>query len=92
MKQSLRQMITCHWSARRIQRYLDADPSAPLAPGEVARLEAHLAICDKCSQVAEEYRILHKALSRWSGAQVDDDAAVHRLRSLVAALGEAEPG
>lgn len=80
MKQSLRQMITCHWSARRIQRYIDADPWAPLAPNEVARLEAHLAICDKCAQVAGEHRILHKALSRWSGAPVDDDAAVQRLQ------------
>lgn len=90
MKQSLRQMITCHWSARRIQRYLDADPSAPLAPGEVARLEAHLAICDRCSQVAEEHRILHKALSRWSGAPVDDDAALVRLRLFVNSLVEDE--
>ncbi|MCE0486546.1 zf-HC2 domain-containing protein [Ornithinimicrobium sediminis] len=90
MKQSLRQMITCHWSARRIQRYLDADPSAPLAPGEVARLEAHLAICDTCAKVAEEHRILHKALSRWSGAVVDDDAAVQRLQSFVDSLVEDE--
>lgn len=91
MKQSLRQMITCYWSARRIQRYLDADPSAPLTPGEVARLEAHLAICDRCSQVAEEHRILHKALSRWSGAPLEDEKAVDRLRSFVAQLGEVGP-
>ena len=36
---SLRRMVTCHWSARRIGRYLDHDPSAPLTPAEVKRLE-----------------------------------------------------
>ena len=36
MSGTVRQMLTCHWSAQRIQRYLDADPAAPLTPGEVA--------------------------------------------------------
>lgn len=27
----LRQMLTCHWSGRRIERYHEADPSAPLS-------------------------------------------------------------
>lgn len=81
MTQSLRQMITCHWSARRIQRYLDADPSAPLTPGEVARLEAHLAECAKCTQLTDEHRALHRALSLWPGAPTPDEESVARLRS-----------
>lgn len=89
---SLRQMMTCHWSARRIQRYLDADPSAALTPGEVARLESHLAVCEKCTQVAEEHRVLHRALSRWPGRPIPDPEAVSRLRSFVEDLTTEERG
>jgi anti-sigma factor RsiW len=89
MKQSLRQMITCHWSARRIQRYLDADPAAPLTPGEIARLEAHLAECERCTQVMEEHRMLHRALSLWPGARTADEQSVEKLRSF---LGELTDG
>ena len=80
---SLRRMLTCQWTARRIQRYLDADPAAPLTPGEVARLESHLAECDKCTRVTEEHRALHRALSRWPGRPLPDEATVTRLRGFV---------
>ncbi len=83
MKQSMRQMMTCHWSARRIQRYLDADPAAPLAPGEVTRLEAHLAVCEKCTQTAAEHTALHRALSLWPGRPIPDRDAVARLQAFV---------
>lgn len=86
MKQSVRQMIECHWSARRIQRYLDADPSAPLTPDEVVRLEGHLATCEKCTQVTEEHRALRRALSIWPGAAEPDIESVRRLRRYVEEL------
>jgi anti-sigma factor RsiW len=79
MISALSTMLTCHWSARRIQRYLDADPSAPLEPGEVHRLEEHLATCERCSAAAEEHRGLRRALARWSQRGADP-AAVARLR------------
>ena len=41
MIKAVRTMLTCHWSARRIQRYLDADPAAQLDADEIRRLEAH---------------------------------------------------
>lgn len=71
MISSVRRMLTCHWSARRIQRYLDHDPSAVLAPGEVRGLEEHLAICENCTQLAAEHRSLNRALARWSGLPPD---------------------
>ncbi|WP_245886422.1 zf-HC2 domain-containing protein [Kineococcus xinjiangensis] len=77
----LRMMLTCHWSARRIQRHLDADPSAPLPAEEARRLEAHLAVCARCSQVAEDHRMLRYALTRWSDRRGPDPAAVGRLRA-----------
>ncbi|MFV0458318.1 MAG: anti-sigma factor family protein [Actinomycetales bacterium] len=86
MKQSLRQMITCHWSARRIQRYLDADPSAALTPGEVARIEAHLAECERCTQLSAEHRALHRALSVWPGAPTPDEQEIQRVRDFLSDL------
>ncbi len=80
---TVRQMITCHWSARRIQRYLDSDPVAPLAPGEVARLEEHVATCEKCSAVLHENRTLISALARWSARRPVDPAAVERVRGFL---------
>lgn len=91
MISSLSRMLTCHWSARRIQRYLDADPSALLPPAQIRRLEAHLAICDKCTQVADEHRLLNRALSRWSGQRLPDQAAVARLHAVVDQIIEEGP-
>ncbi len=83
MSGALRQMLRCHWSARRIQRYLDADPAAPLSPGEVTRLEEHLATCERCSEVVSQHRSLHRVLSRWSGVPHADPASVRRMRAVV---------
>lgn len=80
---TMRTMLTCHWTARRIQRYLDADPSAPLSPGEVTRLEQHVATCARCQEVARQHRVLHRALSWWSGGAGTDPAAVERLRTVL---------
>ena len=76
---SLRRMITCHWSAQRLGHYLDHDPSAPLTPAEVRRLENHLAVCERCSRIRAEHHALHQALSRWSVQRVLDEAALARL-------------
>ena len=86
MSGTLRQMLTCHWSARRIQRYLDADPGAPLTPGEIARLEEHLATCERCRRVVDQHRSLHRALSWWSGGVAVEPASVERIRGFVGTL------
>lgn len=88
MMHSLRRLLACHWSARRIQRYLDADPSAPLTPGEISRLREHLANCDRCAQVVQEHRALHRALSAWPGRPDADPAAVTRLRAYLHSITE----
>lgn len=80
MMSSLTTMLTCHWSARRIQRYLDADPSASLEPAQVHRLEQHLARCEKCSAEAEEYRGVRRALARWSQRRLPDPAMTARVQ------------
>lgn len=77
---SLRRMMTCHWSARRIGHYLDDDPSAPLTANERQRLEQHLAICEMCAAVAAEHRALNRALSLWSQQRLPDEAAMQRMQ------------
>ena len=83
MKSRVRQMMTCHWAARRVQRYLDADPDAPLSPPEVSRLEEHVATCERCAELLAAHRGLHRALSRWSRRQPVDPASVDRLRGVL---------
>ncbi len=91
MISSARTMLTCHWSARRIQRYLDADPSAPLTPDEVERLEGHLAICEKCAEVYADHRLLRRRFAQWSQTRLPDAAMVARVR-LAAHRAIAEDG
>ena len=83
---SVLKMITCHWSARRIGRYLDNDPAAPLTLAEVKRLEDHLAVCERCSGLRDEHRALHQALSRWSRERLPEEAALGRLHATLEQL------
>lgn len=73
-------MWTCHWAGRRIQRYLDADPAAPLTTQEAHRLAAHLATCAKCTAMAEDYRGIRRALATWSQHRTPDPVLVSRVR------------
>lgn len=57
-------MPECHWVKSHLTQYLDRDPSAPLTDAELRRLEAHIAICDRCTAVSEDYRETSKALSQ----------------------------
>ena len=85
------QMIRCRWSARRIQRYLDADPSAPLTPGEVATLEEHLAECERCSAVVAQHRGLRRALVNLAGRPDVDPDSIERVRTFLDTLTEEPP-
>lgn len=87
MIRTIRQMITCHWSARRIQRYLDGDPAAPLTDDEQARLEEHLAICARCHEVARQHRLLRRSLAGRLPMR-SDDAALQRLRGVLDDLAD----
>jgi exonuclease V gamma subunit len=91
MNQSVRLMLECHWSARHVQRYLDADPSAPLTQQEVQRLEEHLMVCERCTGVVQEHRALRRALTMTLGpADLPDQQAVGRLRRFVADLTQGQ--
>lgn len=90
MISDLRRMVACHLTAKRLQRYLDADPAAPLTPAEVRRLEAHLAECGRCATAAEDFRALRRAMLQLSRLVGPDPGAVDRLRQVVDRLVEQE--
>ncbi len=79
-------MWTCRWAARRIQRYLDADPAAALTPKEIGRLRHHLAACEKCSTAVEDYQGIRRVLATWGTRSAPDAARVARVRSFARAL------
>lgn len=83
MTASLRMLLTCHWSARRIQRYLDGERGVPLSADEVSRLQRHLAVCEQCSALADEHRLLRTVLSGLSGRTLPADDAVARMQHRV---------
>ncbi len=89
---TVRTMLTCRWAARRIQRYLDADPAALLDGAEVRRLEAHLVVCARCGGLAEEYRGLSRALAGWSLQRLPDPQLVARVRSMAEQLIREDSG
>ena len=72
-------MPECHWVKSHLTQYLDRDPSAPLTDAEMRRLEAHIAICDRCAAVSEDYRETSTAL-RQLRTHVDQES-VDRLSS-----------
>ena len=86
MTSSIAMMWTCRWARRRIQRYLDSDPAAPLTGRETRRLEAHLAVCERCGALTGEYRGLRRALALWANRHAPDPAEVARLRRLARRL------
>nr|WP_232322853.1 zf-HC2 domain-containing protein [Hoyosella altamirensis] len=84
-------MVTCHWSAKRIQHYLDADAASPLGPSDIQRLEAHLAQCDKCWALAEEHRRLRSLLDNWAQRTLPDAATVQRVHGFLDDLTVRDP-
>ncbi len=68
------------WTARRLQQYIDMDPAAKLSEGEITRLRAHLAECEKCSTLLADYKKISKTL-RWLGENsAPDEATLSRLK------------
>lgn len=74
-------MPECRWVRSRLTQYLDRDPSAPLSNKELARLESHIAICNKCASISEDYRETSKALSEFRN-HVDQESIDRLSESL----------
>lgn len=88
---SVRTMLTCRWAARRLQRYLDADPAVGLDPVDVARLETHLAACARCARRVQQYRELAAALHEWARRHAPDPFAVARVHETARMIAADSP-
>lgn len=91
MIRTARRMLSCHFTARRLQRYLDADPAAPLSEAEIRRIGAHLSECERCAGAFADFRALRGTLhgvARHIGPQPE---SVERMRRLVDDLVEGQP-
>ncbi len=72
--------LRCKWTTRRLQQYIDMDPAAKLSEGEITRVRAHIAECEKCSTSVADYKKISKTL-RWLGeSSVPDEATLNRLK------------
>jgi predicted anti-sigma-YlaC factor YlaD len=79
----LRQRLGCRWARRRIQRLLDADPSALLEPGEAERVRTHLTGCPPCRGLVDQYRDLGRMLGAQRVTLQPADLDVERVRAAV---------
>jgi len=80
-------MPECHWVKSHLTQYLDRDPSAPMSEAELIRLEAHIAICERCAAVSENYRETSKALSQLR-THVDQESIDRLSNSLKRLISE----
>ena len=85
-------LMTCWWSGKRLERYLDRDDAARLTDAEITRLEHHLSVCSKCATSAENLLRLKATLARLPERPGVDPAAVARLESVAARLRSGELG
>jgi hypothetical protein len=74
-------MPECRWVRSHLSQYLDRDPSAPLSDEELTRLQTHIAICDKCAAISEDYRETSHALSQYR-KHVDQESIERLSNSL----------
>ena len=58
-------MPKCRWVRAHLTQYLDHDPAAPLSLKEIFRIENHIAMCEKCTSISEDYREISKALTQY---------------------------
>lgn len=75
---SVRDALECRRTRKRLQRFLDRDPAAPLTADEAREVETHLQGCERCAGLADEYRALHRSLGRMGLSLEPDEEAVRR--------------
>lgn len=79
MRDSVREMRTCHELGQWLQHYLDGELEAPLT----SQVEDHLKTCVRCGLEIDTYTRIKSALHDASGhspALIDDEIALQRLR------------
>jgi len=81
-------MRECRWVRDHLSEYLDRDPSAPLSEKDIARLEKHIAICERCASLSQDYRETSAALIQYR--QSLDVESIRRLTESLSKLTSAD--
>jgi hypothetical protein len=81
-------MRQCRWVIGRLSGYLDRDPSAQWSEKDMTRLENHIAICERCASLSQDYRETSAALSQYR--QSLDSASIKRLSESLLKLTSAD--
>lgn len=79
MRESLREMRTCHEVGQWLQHYLDGE----LESAVTSQVEDHLKTCVRCGLEVDTYSRIKSALHEGVGqspALIDDEVALERLR------------
>ncbi len=78
MRDSVREMRTCHDLGQWLQHYLDGELEEPLA----RRVAEHLETCVRCGLEVDTYTRIKSALRDGFGASplIEDEVALQRLR------------
>lgn len=87
----LRRLPECRRTRRRLQQFLDRDPSAPLSPAEEQEVQAHLEICEKCQGLAADFTALHSSLGRLGAGLAPEQEVIDRVHSFLDDLVDKEP-
>ncbi|CAN5125191.1 hypothetical protein BH09ACT12_BH09ACT12_23350 [soil metagenome] len=78
--------LHCWWAVRRLDQYLDADPSAPLTDAEMERLEQHATTCRNCAARLGTRRRTRDALRSYDSRRPTDADALERLGAVAGHL------
>ncbi|MDO8732666.1 MAG: zf-HC2 domain-containing protein [Actinomycetota bacterium] len=85
-----RNWVTCWWTARQLQRYLDADPNAMLGQERITLIERHLATCAQCATLTAEYQQLLALLHELGATRTPDERLVRQLQEHLSVVLEQE--
>lgn len=79
----LAKKLECRRTAKRLMRFLDRDPSAPLTDEDRERVRIHLDECRKCASIAEEFTLLHDELRTLGDAVEVPPESISRIKQAV---------
>lgn len=72
--------VRCKINSRRLSRYIDRDPAAPLSESEILKVQLHLVECEKCAVAVRDLTNMKYAM-RWLGSsQMPDESSIERLK------------
>lgn len=77
---NLMMAMRCRITSRRLSRYIDRDPAAPLSASEILKVKSHLDECEKCTAAVRDLSNIKSTMRRLGSAQMPDESSIERLK------------